>query len=99
MTGEEEPVDYPLDGVLDLHMFRPAEVRDVLLAYLESCHEHGIRELRIIHGKGIGVQREQVHAVLSRHGLVESFRLAPGDAGGWGATLVRLKRKTGGPTS
>ena len=91
MNPEDEPVEYPVDGTLDLHMFRPAEVRDVVLAYLESCREQGICELRIIHGKGKGVLREQVHSLLSRNEAVISFRLAAEDGGGWGATLVRLK--------
>ena len=85
------PIELPIDGVLDLHTFRPAEVGAVVGAYIEACREEGIRDLRIIHGKGIGTLRSQVHALLWRHPQVERFSLAPGDAGGWGATLVRLK--------
>ncbi len=92
----DEPVEYPVDGVLDLHMFRPAEVKEVVLAYLESCREQGLHELRIIHGKGKGVLREQVHALLARDETVASYSLAPGDAGGWGATLVRLRKEPPG---
>jgi len=90
-TDEDGPVELPVDGVLDLHMFRPAEVGEVVLEYLAACRARGIREVRIIHGKGIGTLRRQVHAILARHAAVESFAAAPGNAGGWGATLARLK--------
>ncbi|HKJ90996.1 MAG TPA: Smr/MutS family protein [Oceanipulchritudo sp.] len=88
---EEHPMEVPVDGVLDLHTFRPAEVKAVVLAYIEACEEKGIRDLRIIHGKGVGILRQQVHALLDRHALVLSYELAPATAGGWGATLVRLR--------
>ena len=88
---QPEPMEMPVDGILDLHTFRPSEVKAVVLCYIEACEEKGIRDLRIIHGKGMGVLRQQVHALLQRHERVESFQLASGDAGGWGATLVRLK--------
>jgi len=86
-----EPVEYPIDGVLDLHQFRPKEVAEVLEAYLEACQEKGIRDVRVIHGKGIGTIRELVHARLKRHPQVVSFALGDHTAGGWGATVVKLK--------
>jgi DNA-nicking Smr family endonuclease len=85
-----EPVELPIDGVLDLHTFHPREVRDLLPEYLMVCREKGILDVRIIHGKGTGMLRETVHALLKRLPEVVSFRLAGEDAGSWGATVVRL---------
>ena len=82
-----------IDGVLDLHMFRPDETRDLVRDYLDECVRLGIRDVRIIHGKGIGVQREIVRAVLREHPAVVSFG-HPSDAGAWGATVVRLQIPT-----
>jgi DNA-nicking Smr family endonuclease len=81
-----------VDGILDLHTFRPGEVKDLLIDYLAACREKGIFDVRIIHGKGTGQLRRTVHSVLSRLPDVRSFRLAGEDAGGWGATLLELKR-------
>ena len=93
--GEEledrEPVELPIDGVLDLHTFHPREVKSLLPEYLMACRRKGILDVRIIHGKGSGTLREVVHAVLKRLPEVVSFRLAGMDAGGWGATVVILK--------
>jgi dsDNA-specific endonuclease/ATPase MutS2 len=86
-----DPVEMPIDGTLDLHTFRPEEVKDVVQDYLAECRERGILQVRIIHGKGIGTLRETVHAMLSRTPEVASFRLGSEDAGGWGATIVHLK--------
>jgi len=91
MTSDEEPVSLPINGVLDLHTFRPNEVKDVVAEYLIECHKHGILGIRIIHGKGIGNLRRTVHALLAKHPLVSKFSLAGEFAGGWGATIVRLK--------
>ena len=87
----DDPVDFPIDGVLDLHIFRPGEVKDLLPEYLHGCRGKGILEVRIIHGKGTGMLRETVHAILKRMPEVASFRLADETAGSWGATLVKLR--------
>jgi DNA-nicking Smr family endonuclease len=87
----EEPLELPIDGVLDLHTFSPKEVGNLLDDYLAACLERKIYDVRIIHGKGKGILRDRVRAVLSRHKSVESFGEAPLEAGGWGATLVRLR--------
>lgn len=89
----DQPVEIPIDGVLDLHFFHPRDVRTLVPDYLEECHKRGIHAVRIIHGKGTGALQRSVHALLSRSPLVERFRLAGIDAGGWGATLVDLKEK------
>ena len=91
MVDPDEPVQVPIEDALDLHSFGPRDVASVVEEYLKAAHERGFREVRIIHGRGIGVQRSIVHAVLSRHLLVVSFADAPPARGGWGATLVRLR--------
>jgi dsDNA-specific endonuclease/ATPase MutS2 len=89
---EPEPVELPINGVLDLHTIRPADVKDLVPTYLDECRKREILQVRIIHGKGIGALRETVHAILRQTPGVVSFRLAPGNAGGWGATIVELQR-------
>ncbi len=84
-----EPIEYPIDGVLDLHAFDPRDVKDLVPEYLRACRERGILRVRIVHGKGTGTLRRTVHAVLERLPGVASFRLAD-DASGWGATIVLL---------
>lgn len=87
-----EPQEFPIDGVLDLHIFKPNEVKDLVPDYLEACREKGIYTVRIIHGKGTGTLRRLVHSVLDRLVYVESYRLAGPGSGSWGATLVQIKR-------
>ena len=82
--------ELPIDGVLDLHAFRPAEVKELVADYLRECRERGILVVRIIHGKGTGALRRTVHAVLLRTPEVSSFRLATDSVSGWGATVVTL---------
>lgn len=88
----DEPVEMPIDGVLDLHTFRPRDVKDLVPEYLAACRERGIFEVRIIHGKGIGALKKTVHAILSRHADVVSFTLDHPQFGGHGATIVKLRR-------
>ena len=88
---DEEPVQIPIEDTLDLHSFGPRDVASVVEEYLRAARERGFREVRIIHGRGIGVQRSIVRAVLSRHLLVASFADAPPERGGWGATVVTLR--------
>ncbi len=95
-ANEDEPVEFPIDGTLDLHTFRPAEVGDLVPEYLAACRERGILQVRIIHGKGTGMLREKVHSILGRIPEVVSFRLAGEDGGGWGATIVTLRPTTKG---
>ena len=86
-----DEVVLPIEDFIDLHPFRPREVKSVVEAYLEAALEKGFREVRIIHGKGIGVQREMVRAVLEAHPAVERFGDGGPAAGGWGATRVVLR--------
>ncbi len=85
-----ETVEIPIEDSIDLHWFRPSEIRDVVEGYLEAARERGFREVRIVHGRGRGVQRDRVQRLLARSPLVERFCDAPGDRGGWGATLAWL---------
>ncbi len=90
-AGDDEIVHVAIDGVLDLHAFRPADVEDLLDEYVRGAHEAGIEEIRIIHGRGRGVLRGRVQAVLERHPLVESFWDATETH--LGATVARLNRR------
>jgi dsDNA-specific endonuclease/ATPase MutS2 len=89
--SEEDAVELPLDGILDLHAFRPRDVPSVVSEYLDACRARGVLEIRLIHGKGIGALRETVHAVLERREDVVRFGLDSQSASGWGATLVTLR--------
>lgn len=95
-AGDEMPLaSLPIDGVLDLHTFRPTEAGEVVQSYLDACQARGIFEVRIIHGKGKGTLRRTVQAVLERRADVLAHGLAPPERGGWGATLVTLKPAAG----
>jgi hypothetical protein len=85
-----EPIIIEFRDVLDLHSIPPRQVRAVVEEYLEEARRRRLRWVRIIHGKGIGVQRETVRSILSGTPFVADFRDAPGEAGGWGATIVTL---------
>jgi dsDNA-specific endonuclease/ATPase MutS2 len=84
-------VRIPITDVFDLHSVPPRDVQAVVEEYLLEAHAAGFRALRIIHGRGIGVQREIVRAVLARTPFVDHFGDAPAEAGGWGATVVTLR--------
>jgi DNA-nicking Smr family endonuclease len=89
-----EPVEVPIDGILDLHTFNPRELPLLIDDYLEACREKGIFSVRIIHGKGTGVQKARVRSLLAKHPLVRAFKDAPAEAGGWGATVAELIKDT-----
>ena len=88
---DDEPIRIPITDVFDLHTVPPRDVKPIVEEYLIEARRLGFRALRIIHGRGIGVQREMVRAVLARTSFVESFGDAPAEAGGWGATIVNLR--------
>lgn len=87
----DEPVPIPITDVFDLHTVPPRDVKGVVEEYLQEARKRGIKVCRIIHGRGIGVQREIVRSVLAKTQFVASFRDAPAEAGGWGATIVDLR--------
>lgn len=95
-NNEPDPIHIPVDGVLDLHTFQPSQVKQLLADYIAECQQLGIRNLRIIHGKGTGTLRELVHARLKQLPAVRHFQLADGGGGSWGATIVQLSPVTGG---
>ena len=90
-ASEPAPVPLPITGELDLHTFRPADLGELLPTYFAECRTRGIREVRVIHGKGTGTLRTTVHAWLRRSPLVVSFRSGDESTGSWGATIVTLR--------
>ncbi len=92
MTEDERPVEHPIEDSIDLHTFAPRDIADVVASYLEAAREAGFEEVRIIHGRGKGVQKQRVRSVLEKSELVEAFEEATPDRGGWGATVVQLAR-------
>jgi DNA-nicking Smr family endonuclease len=88
----DDPIELPIEDAIDLHYFVPREIPDVVVSYLEAAAAAGFREVRLIHGRGIGVQREQVRRVLAESPLVERFAEAPPERGGSGATIAWLRQ-------
>ena len=101
---DPDPVVLPIEDALDLHAFAPRDIPSVVEEYLGEAARRGFTEVRLIHGRGKGVQRAIVHGLLARHPLVARFFTAPAERGGWGATVAILKRPTsrrqgrGGPS-
>lgn len=90
-ASAETPVRIPINGELDLHTFQPRDLGVLIPAYLAECAACGLREVRLVHGKGTGALRTSVHALLRRSPLVLRFRLGDERSGSWGATLVTLR--------
>src|SRR5689334_18309906 len=93
----EPIVEIPIDGTLDLHLFRPSDAKTLIREYLTVCRERGLLDVHIIHGKGTGALGRTVHALLSRLPDVAFYRTADEARGGWGATFVRLLPPTSPP--
>jgi DNA-nicking Smr family endonuclease len=91
-----KPIKLAIEDVLDLHTFRPKEIPDLLEDYFAECLKAGIYSVRIIHGKGKGIQKRRVQGLLSRSSMVAAFKDAPPEAGGWGATIVELNENLNG---
>lgn len=87
-----DPVVLPIEDSIDLHPFSPKDIPSVVEEYIAQCLEAGIFEVRLIHGRGAGVQRRIVQSILAQHPRVASFKDAPAEAGGWGATVATLKK-------
>ncbi len=85
----DDATEYPIDGVLDLHVFQPSDTGDLVPDYLRLCRDKGILRVRIIHGKGTGALRRSVHAILDRMAMVQRYEQAK-DRSGWGATIAFL---------
>jgi len=96
MPNDEDPIEIPIDGTLDLHTFSPRDVRDLVTDYLDECLKRGITQVRIIHGKGTGTLRRIVHSILDRRPDVISYGQDDMDGGSWGATVVILAQKPQG---
>lgn len=90
-ADEQEPVELAITDVIDLHSFPPRDVRSVVESYLDAAYELGLRRVRIIHGRGVGVQRKTVRTLLERDPRVRAYGDAPAEAGGWGATWAELE--------
>ncbi|MBI2359025.1 MAG: Smr/MutS family protein [Deltaproteobacteria bacterium] len=86
-----EPIVVPIEDSIDLHAFSPKDIPSVVEEYLEQCRQAGLYQVRLIHGRGKGIQRRIVRSILEKHPRVKSFKDAPVEAGGWGSTIVELK--------
>ncbi|HVU16065.1 MAG TPA: Smr/MutS family protein [Candidatus Didemnitutus sp.] len=91
-SDHPDPIRIPITGELDLHTFQPREIFDLLESYLQECQRAGLREVRIIHGKGTGTLRTRVHTFLRHSPLVTGFRSGDERSGGWGATIAELRQ-------
>jgi hypothetical protein len=89
-----KPIKLPINGILDLHTFKPSEVKNLVSDYLEECRKRDILQVRIIHGKGMGTLRRIVRSTLAKLPYVETFSTAEEEAGGWGAVIVELQKLT-----
>lgn len=96
-SDEPAPVTIPIEDVIDLHAFAARDVRSVVEEYLSECRRRRLSPVRLIHGKGRGVQRRSIHALLARLPFVTAFHTAPPEAGGWGATIVSLDTSLANP--
>ena len=88
---DQDPIELPIDGTLDLHAFHPRDVKELIPDYIVECQSRGILQIRVVHGKGTGQLRRTVHAILDRHPDVESYRLGGPGGGEWGATIAILR--------
>jgi dsDNA-specific endonuclease/ATPase MutS2 len=95
MSTPDDPIEIPIEDAIDLHPFRPAEIADVAGEYLRAAREQGYRQVRLIHGRGMGVQRRIIRSLLARLDFVESYADADAGGGGWGATVVTFRRESG----
>jgi DNA-nicking Smr family endonuclease len=86
-------IEYPINGVLDLHTFHPRDVKELIPDYIDACLKKGITQIRIVHGKGTGSMRRMVHAILDKSPFVINYWHESGAGGSWGATIVRLKNQ------
>jgi dsDNA-specific endonuclease/ATPase MutS2 len=87
----DQPVEFPIDGTLDLHTFSPKDVKSLVPDYIDECLKRDILQIRIVHGKGTGTLRRIVHSILDKHPRVVSYRHEGGSGGSWGATVVDLE--------
>lgn len=92
-VSDDGPIEIPITDTLDLHPFQPSEIKDVAREYLIEAQARGFRQVRLIHGRGVGVQRERIRALLQTLDFVEAYTDADGSGGGWGATVVALKQQ------